>query len=65
MTQEPSDRPADAQPAPDPQVVTRTEPPLQPDADDELAEPRTTEGHSAADASAPIHVAGSVADASE
>ena len=65
MTQEPSDRPADAQPAPDPAVVTRTELPEQPDSADELTEPRTTEDHSAADGSAPIRGAASAVDASE
>src|SRR5688500_13569873 len=66
MTHEPSDRPADAQSAPDAQVVTRTEPPLQPDAAaDELAEPGTIEGDSAADASAPIRGAESAVDATE
>jgi ABC-2 type transport system ATP-binding protein len=65
MTHEPSDRPADAQSAPDPAVVTRTELPPQPDPADELAEAGTTEGDSAADASAPIHGAESAADASE
>ena len=65
MSLEPSDRPADAQSAPDPAVVTRTELPPQPDPADELAEAGTTEGDSAADASAPIHGAESAADASE
>jgi ABC-2 type transport system ATP-binding protein len=65
MTHEPSDRPADAQSAPDPAVVTRTELPPQPDPADELAEAGTTEGDSATDGSAPTHGAESAADASE